>query len=156
MVRGVPSKTVMGARHFSDLIAWQLADELRVAILALTARSRFVADRKLHSQLEDAVGSVCRNIAEGFGCESHDEFARFLEISRRSLNEVQDCLRHALLKGYVNPVDTAPLLALARRLYPAINNLRAYLRRTPNPPGRTLTRRRRPDSTDSRRPNSTD
>ena len=120
-------------------------------MLGLTSRPRFVADLKLHSQIEDAVGSVCRNIAEGFGCESHDEFARFLEISRRSLNEVQDCARHAQLKGYVTPADTAPFLALARRLYPAINNLRSYLRRTPNPPGRTPTRRRRPDSTDHRK-----
>jgi hypothetical protein len=30
------------------------------------------------------VNSVCRNVAEGFGCESHVEFARFLKISRRA------------------------------------------------------------------------
>ncbi len=78
-----------GAKHYSELIAWQLADQLRVQTLTLTARPRFVKDLKLNSQTEDAVNSVCRNIAEGFGCESHIEFARFLKISRRSLNEVQ-------------------------------------------------------------------
>ena len=52
----------------------------------------------LKSQIEGAVNSVCRNIAEGFGCGTHAEFARFLGISRRSLNELQDALRGALLK----------------------------------------------------------
>ena len=56
-----------GAKHYSELIAWQLADQLRVQTLRLTARPRFVKDLKLNSQTEDAVNSVCRNIAEGFG-----------------------------------------------------------------------------------------
>ena len=53
-------------------------------LLKLTGRPGFATDFKLKAQAEDAVGSVCRNIAEGFGCESNIEFARFLEISRRS------------------------------------------------------------------------
>jgi four helix bundle protein len=129
-----------GARHFTDLTCWQLADELRVAVLALTGRPGFATDFKLRSQTEDAIGSVCRNIAEGFGCESHDENARFLEISRRSLNEVQDCLRQAVLKRHITSTDMAPLFALSRRIYPAINRLWAYLKRTPNPRTRTRTR----------------
>jgi iron donor protein CyaY len=134
-----------GARHFTDLTCWQLADELRVAVLALTERPGFATDFKLRSQTEDAIGSVCRNIAEGFGCESHDENARFLEISRRSLNEVQDCLRHAVVKGHIASTDTAPLFALMRRLYPAINRLWAYLKRTSNPRARTKSRHPRTD-----------
>lgn len=130
------------ARHFRDLICWRLADELRVQVLSLTKRPGIARDFKFKSQFEDATGSVCRNIAEGFGCESHDEFARFLEISRRSLNEVQDCIRHALLKNYMTPDDALPLAALTKRLYPAINNLRAYLKRTPSPPGRGSRRKR--------------
>ena len=158
-----------GARHFTDLTCWQLADELRVAVLALTERPGFAMDFKLRSQTEDAIGSVCRNIAEGFGCESHDENARFLEISRRSLNEVQDCLRQAVLKRHITSTDTAPLFALTRRLYPAINRLWAYLKRTPNPRARPKPRHRRTDqaqrprtdprhglSTDPAEPSSTD
>src|SRR6266850_5801443 len=77
-----------GAKRYEDLIVWQLADRIRVLAFKLTERDCFVRDLKLHSQTEDAVNSVCRNIAEGFGCK-HKEFARFLEISRRSLNEVR-------------------------------------------------------------------
>ena len=87
-----------GARHFTQLIVWQLGDQLRAEVYALTKRRRLQADLKLRSQLDDAVDSVCRNIAEGFGCQSNREFARFLRIARRSLNEVQDELRSAVLK----------------------------------------------------------
>jgi len=65
-----------GARRYQDLIVWQLADQVRVLVFKLTERERFARDFKLHSQTEDALNSVCRNIAEGFGCK-HKEFARF-------------------------------------------------------------------------------
>lgn len=90
-----------GATHFSKLICWQLADELRRETLKLTTRLPFERDFKFRSQTEDAIDSVCRNIAEGCGYESHGEFARYLEISRSSLNELRDCLRSAHVKGYV-------------------------------------------------------
>ena len=122
-----------GARHFSELVAWQIADEVRVAVYRLTGRPPFALDFKLRRQIDDAASSVCRNIAEGFGCESHVEFARFLEISRRSLNEVQDCLRDAQLKGHVWPADVPPILATARRLHAAIAGLRRHLLSTPSP-----------------------
>ena len=87
-------------------------------------------DVKLHDQAEDAANSACRNIAEGFGCQSHREFARFLEISRRSLNELQDAFEGATRKGYVNGHDLAAIQSLLNRLYPALSRLLAYLRRS--------------------------
>jgi four helix bundle protein len=121
------------SRHYTELIVWQLADAIRSKTYPLTARSVFVEDLKLHSQTEDAAGSICRNIAEGFGCDSHVEFARYLEISRRSLNELLDCLRDAHLKGYIVATDAAPIRALARRLFPALASLRRHLKSTPSP-----------------------
>ena len=108
------------ARHFSELIIWQLGDELRQHVFALTKKRPFAADLKLRSQLDDAADSVCRNIAEGFACKSDKEFARFVRIGRRSLNEVQDGFHSALLKRYVTAGDLAPARLLMRRLYPAI------------------------------------
>jgi four helix bundle protein len=119
-----------GARHYKELVAWQLADQIRVETFKLTRRGEFARDFRHQSQAEDAVDSVCRNIAEGFGCESHAEFARFLEIARRSLNELTDSLRSAELKGYVSSAELMPIHELARREFPAIGNLMAYLRRT--------------------------
>lgn len=119
-----------GARHYRELIAWQLADHIRVATFRLTRRDPFARDFKHQRQAEDAIDSVCRNIAEGFGCESHAEFARFLEIARRSLNELLDTLRSAELKGYVSAAELRPIHDLAKREFPALGNLMAYLRRT--------------------------
>jgi four helix bundle protein len=122
-----------GARHYKELVAWQLADQIRVETFKLTRRGQFGRDFRHQSQAEDAVDSVCRNIAEGFGCESHAEFARFLEIVRRSLNELLDSLRSAELKGYVSSAELVPIHDLARREFPAVGNLMAYLRRTSAP-----------------------
>jgi four helix bundle protein len=44
---------------------------------------------------------VMANIAEGFDCDSHLEFARFLGIARRSAVEVQSLLYAALDIGYI-------------------------------------------------------
>ena len=122
-----------GAKHFKELIAWQLADQLRVEIFKFTARPPFARDLKLHSQTEDAANSVCRTIGEGFG-GSHAEFARFLRISRRSMNELQDAFHAAELKRYVTAEDLAPARQLMRRLYKALSRFIAYLDRTPDPP----------------------
>ncbi len=110
------------ARHFTALIIWQLGDELRMQVFDLTKKRPFAADFKLRSQLDDAADSVCRNIAEGFGCKTDKEFARFIRIGRRSLNEVQDCFRSALLKHYVIDADLTEARRLMRRLYPAISS----------------------------------
>jgi len=80
---------------------------------------------KLRSQIDDAVDSACRNIAEGFGCETHREFARFVRISRRSLNELQDGFRSATLRRYVDESDLVRVRQLLRRLFPAMS---AFLR----------------------------
>jgi four helix bundle protein len=121
-----------GAKRFEDLIVWQLADQARVLVFRLTRREQFARDIKFCSQTEDAVNSMCRNIAEGFGCK-HKEFARFLEISRRSLNELRDSFRAAQLKGYVTAREYEPIWRLAHRLYPAYASLIHYLRTTPDP-----------------------
>ena len=119
--------------HYSRLIVWKLAEEIRIKVFELTAKPLFAEDFKAKRQGEDAANSVCRNIAEGFGCETHAEFARFLEISRRSLNEVHDVLHGAQLKEYVTASELAPIRSLSNRIYPAFSRLLAYLRSTPTP-----------------------
>ena len=124
------------ARHFTELIVWQLADQLRIEVFQLTKRGRFHADWKLRSQLDDAADSACRNIAEGFA-GTDPEFAKFLRIARRSLNEVQDSFRSARLKEYVSDADLRPARLLLRRIFPALSSLLTHLdRRTGRDRGR--------------------
>jgi four helix bundle protein len=145
---GALALLVSGARHFEELVVWQLSDQLRVEIFKLTGRSAFARDYKLHSQTEDAINSVCRNISEGFG-GSHAEFARYVRISRRSLNEVQDAFRAARLKEYVTDADLVGPYRLMRRIYPAMGRLIDYLDRTPDPPKKPS--RRSPSQADRKK-----
>jgi four helix bundle protein len=103
---------------------------------------------RVRGQTEDTANSVCRNIAEGFGCK-HVEFGRFLVIARRSLNELRDAFRAAQLKRYVTAHDYEPIARLTHRLYPALAGLIAYLQTTPDPdpvPARGKPRTGRTDS----------
>ena len=150
-----------GARHFSELTVWKLADELRVETLKLTKRPAFARNLKAQTQAEDAVNSICRNTAEGFGCESHGQFAWFLRVARRSLNELQDACRGAEQKGYVTSSDLAPIRALTRRLYPALKRFIAYLDSTPDyrpnrPKPKPSQRSPKPARTDGRKAPRTD
>jgi ethanolamine ammonia-lyase small subunit len=104
---------VAGAQHFTDLVVWQPADQLRVHVFRATARPPLRTDFKLRSQLADAADSVCRNIAEGFGAQSNREFARFrtdLLDARRLLRRLYPAIGSLLAHGIVAAID-----ALVRR-----------------------------------------
>jgi four helix bundle protein len=141
-----------GARHYTQLRVWKLADELRGEVFALTARPKFARDFKAQQQVDDAINSVCRNIAEGFGCGTHAEVANFLVYSRRSLNEVRDAIRAARMKEYVNAEDLQRISDLVHRLHPALSRFIGYLRRTPDPNRNN----RKPECTDTRQRDRTD
>ena len=132
------------AKHVSELVVWQLADEMRRHVFSWTGRPPFANDFKARGQIDDAVNSVCRNVSEGFG-GTHKEFANYLRIARRSLNEVLDCTRAAQMKRYITASEAAQIYSLARRLFPALKEFIAYLERTPDPPSqRRSDKRRRP------------
>jgi four helix bundle protein len=126
-MRDAQASGMSGARHFTELIVWQLGDQHRIEVFKLTSQTRLRTDLKLRSQIDDAADSVCRNIAEGFGCQSHREFARFVRIARRSLNEVQDGFRSAVVKQYFTEADLVPARRLQRRLYAALAAFLRYL-----------------------------
>ncbi len=42
-----------GARHFKELIIWQIGDGLRIELLKIMRRSPMPVDLKFRSQLED-------------------------------------------------------------------------------------------------------
>ena len=141
-----------GARHYTELAVWRIGDQLRTAVFTLTGRPRFARDFRAQEQADDAVNSICRNIAEGFACETHAEFARYLSYSRRSLNEIRDAMRGARQKGYVNAADLKEFQRLAFHLRPALNRFIAFLRATPDAKNNHGTRRHeRPRATPASR-----
>jgi four helix bundle protein len=133
----------MGARTFKEIVAWQLARELRMSLRPLWRKPAVFRDYKLREQLRGAARSATANIAEGFQC-SHAEYARFLEISSRSLEEVEDRLIEMIDEELVTAAEAEKSLRLKMRASRAIAGLRRYLLTTPDPPTYrpSITRRR--------------
>ena len=75
-------------RDYKKLLVWQKAHALVLQIN--TATSQFPKERAaLASQMRRAAESIATNIVEGCGRLSQREFARFLQISVGSCNELE-------------------------------------------------------------------
>ncbi len=83
------SMTREPAKTFKDLIVWQRAHRLVLAIYKITATFPAHELYGLVSQIRRASVSIATNIAEGFTKRSTPEKARFLSISQGSLEEVR-------------------------------------------------------------------
>ena len=143
-------RVLFRSNDFFELLIWQLANELRIEVLKLTERPPLAYDWKFRGQIEDAVDSICRNIAEGYAADTHGGFAWYLRVSWRSLNELRDALQSMLLKRHATAIELAPAFGLVHRVRPAMKKLIAYLERTPH----YRQRRSRPKLPMDRRPGS--
>jgi four helix bundle protein len=77
------------AEGFRDLIVWQRAIQLSVALYKLTGSFPREEIYGLTSQLRRAGVSTASNIAEGWGRQSDGEYKQFLGMARGSNLEVQ-------------------------------------------------------------------
>jgi four helix bundle protein len=121
-----------GVTKFKDLVAWQLADRLRVLVIRYCARDSIRRDFKLRDQLADAASSAPKNIAEGFGRKTHREFARFCYIARGSEQEILDSFIEAHQKGYINDQELDQGDHAVRKALKVLNRFIAYLESTPD------------------------
>jgi four helix bundle protein len=99
----------MRIRSYKDLIAWQKAIDLTIAIYGATKNFPREETFGLASQLRRAAISIPSNIAEGHSRNSTREFAHFLTIAVGSLNEAETQLLIAQKLGYIN-ADTVDIL----------------------------------------------
>jgi four helix bundle protein len=116
------------ADRLEDLVAWQLADELRKEVYELFSNGRAAKDMRLRSEGEDAASSVCRNLAEGFHRFSPAEFARFARYSASSIGEVGAVLGDGVAKQHWTPEQVARAQSLVKRTRSAVGRLQRYLR----------------------------
>ena len=143
--REIPAKTVGKlrapspsmppvARHYEELIFWQLANELKIRMYAVVERPRVKRDFKYVEQVRTSAASGPSNIAEGFGRRSNAEFLYYLSIARGSLNEVQNHLKDGVDRRYIEQREFGELHTLSRRALAALAKFQKYLRRNTRPP----------------------
>jgi len=116
-------------KRIEDLRAWQAARELVKAVYAVSRQQPFAADWGLRDQIQRAAVSAMTNIAEGFDCDSHAEFIRFLGYARRSVAEVQSLLYTALDIGYIDQATFEHLSKQCTTTKALVGGLLASLRR---------------------------
>jgi four helix bundle protein len=121
---------VAGARHFRELDCWQLANDLKLKVYAVSERPAIKRDFKYYEQIRDSAASGPRNIAEGFARRTHADFARVLDVARASLTECQNHLQDGVDRGYLKQAECDDLMVLAKRACGAVAGLQRHLRRS--------------------------
>ena len=123
-----------GFKDFRDIVAWQLANQLKLEVDVFLARPEFKRRMKFSDQLDDAARSGPRNIAEGFARFNHREFAQFVRIAKGSEAEVLNHLVDAFEQRLITRDELLMTEHLAKRALKAANGLIRYLESTPDPP----------------------
>ena len=100
-------------RSYEDLVAWQKARELGLAIYRATSAFPDHERFGLTAQLRRAGVSVASNIAEGYGRGTRADYLRFLRIARGSVCEIETQLLFALDLGYLESAPCEGIRAIA-------------------------------------------
>jgi len=115
-------------KSYRDLIAWQKAMELTVAVYQLTSTFPREEIYGLTSQLRRASTSIPSNIAEGQGRNTTGEFLQFLGHARGSLFEVETQLLVASKLEIIDERAAEKALAMASELSRILSGLITSLR----------------------------
>lgn len=93
----------MNSSDFRNLIVWQKAMDLTIAVYSLVKLLPREETYSLSDQMRRAAVSVPSNIAEGRGRNSEKEFVRFLVHARGSLWELSTQIEICERLHYINP-----------------------------------------------------
>jgi four helix bundle protein len=132
MVAGSSEGRANGQRY-RDLVAWQVAFKLGYEVYRVTASWPKHEIYGLTSQIRRAAVSVSANIAEGYERRGKIEFARYLDIARGSLGEVETYLLFALELGYISKAEYTKLDGLRVRSAKLIGGLLSSLKSPKRP-----------------------
>ena len=92
-------------QDFQQIKAWQRAHSLAIALHKRARNFSRAGFSRLRAQLTGAADSVGDTIAEGAGAASPREFARFLDMSIKSANEVEGHLLKARDLNLISPEE---------------------------------------------------
>ena len=114
---------------YTDLNVYQEALSFTVKVRQSTRTFPREERGILGNQLIRARDSVVLNIAEGAGCDSNTEFARFLTYAIRSAFECKACFDIAVVNGLGHESDLNKLREIAEKLIAMMYGLQKDLRR---------------------------
>jgi len=124
----------MVARHYRELVCWQLSNDLKRCVYAFIAKPPASKDFEFCKQIRGSARGAPRTISEGFGRFRPPEFARYLEFARASLIETQNHLDDALDNEFITADTHRELFKLADRAIGATTKLQQYLNSCKEPP----------------------
>jgi four helix bundle protein len=119
----------MNVTYYRDLLVWQKAMDLCVAIHNATLTFPKHEIFCLSAQINRSVVSVPSNIAEGYGRRTTADFIHFLSISRGSLNEVETQITLAMRYLYISETTHDELLGHCGEVGRMLNGLMDSLER---------------------------
>jgi four helix bundle protein len=149
----------MGAHDVRDLVAYQLCEQLMVAVEAATATLPASSDRRFCNQINDAALDAASDVSEGFVRYYPLEFARFLDYALASLQEVRCRAEAGYRRRHFTVEQASNILHLWVKADKAVRGLRAYLwtvKKTDLPPRPNRTRPALRQRHGSRRPDTRD
>ena len=115
--------------RFEDLVAWQKALDLTVAVYETTRHGPFQKDFGLSGQMQRSAVSIPSNVAEGFERGGRAEFHQFLSTAKGSCGELRSHLYVASRIGYLGQPDFSQLLGQAEEVARIIGGLRSAVQR---------------------------
>lgn len=88
-------------KSYRDLIVWQKSVEMVTHVYELLSKLPDEEKYGLTSQIKRSSISIPSNIAEGYGRNYSKDYARFLQIARGSLFEMQTQFQIAVNLGFL-------------------------------------------------------
>ena len=116
-------------KHFTDIEAWKLAKELRIAAYGVIKILPIEEKYDLASQMRRDAISCTANIAEGYGRFHYQENIQFCRISRGSMYEMQDHLITCLDNGYISKEVYDKIWNLSMNAIKALDGYIRYLKK---------------------------
>lgn len=116
--------------NYRDLIAWQKAMNLVVAVYDASSGFPRAEQFGLTSQMRRAAISIPCNVAEGFGRRNRPEFQRFIRNSRGSACELETQIELAKRLRLIDEAAGESIANQASEVSRILNGLHAALERS--------------------------
>ena len=119
----------MTSKNYMDLVAWQKAMDLAVAVYAATQKLPIEERFGLSAQMRRAAVSIPANIAEGQGRATTGEFGNQLSVAHGSLRELETHVMLSERLQFFSSEVARPLLGLCGEVGRLVTGLSKSLKR---------------------------